>query len=99
MSSTHYVKCCNCGKHLAEWSMYHNFQDEEEWECDNKTLRRKIPKSSCYKHFGRGGKPLKYENLHCSISNKSVYCRSCAYKLGFKCKHCRKGKIKLSRKH
>lgn len=96
MSSTHHVSCCNCGEKIAEWSMYYNFQYKEEWECDNKTIRRKVTKGC--QIFAENGRRLKYENLFCSISNKSVYCRKCAYKRKFKCKHCRKGRIKLSRK-
>ncbi|KKM69370.1 hypothetical protein LCGC14_1451400 [marine sediment metagenome] len=97
MSSTHHVNCYNCKKEIAKWSMYYNTQHKEEWECDNKTLRRKVP-SGC-QVFGKNDRRLKYEYLHCSISNHSVYCRSCAYKLKFKCKNCKKGRIKLSRKN
>ncbi len=98
--NTHTVKCCNCNKEIAWWSMFDNIQYEEEWECNNTTIRRKVPKNCQSIKTLKSGKKirLKYENHHCSISNGSVYCRKCAYKLKFKCKNCKKGKIKLSRK-
>ena len=51
---------------------------------------------STFRSEDRGG--LKYEYLHCSISNNSVYCETCARKLKFKCKNCRTGIIKKDRK-
>ena len=98
MVSTHDVYCCNCGTQLAWWSGYgDNIQYKEEWECNNEKIRRKV--KNCFKTNKKGEEvSVKYENFYCSISNKSLYCRKCAHILHFKCKNCRKGHIKLSRK-
>jgi len=102
MTSTHEVHCCICNKKLAWWSMYDNIQHEDEWECNNTKLRRKISERRRVYRTKKNGERIyyKYEYLDCSSRyvNNSVYCGKCAKKLKFKCKNCRTGKIKLSRK-
>jgi hypothetical protein len=109
---TEHVYCCDCGKELAYWGGGFNYQYEDEWACDNKRLRRRVPPGvvktkhsvtitmdggeSTFRSEDKGG--LKYEYLHCSISNKSVYCGKCARKRHYHCKNCRTGRIKLERK-
>ena len=106
---TNEVNCLICGAKIAWWGGGYNRQYQNEWECDNKSLRRRVPEGVIHrKHsttFSMGGKfrsedegGLKYEYLHCSISNNAVYCGTCARKLRFKCNKCRTGRIKLTRK-
>lgn len=91
------------------WGGGWNSQYEDEWACDNKRLRRRVPVGTIVKKhsvtISMGGTErsednggLKYEYLHCAISNDAVYCEDCARKLKFKCKKCRTGKIVLSRR-
>ena len=109
---TEEVYCCVCRKKLAWWGGGHNRQYEDEWACDNKRLRRRVPANivktrhsatftmggdeTLFRSEDKGGS--KYEYLHCAISNDSVYCGTCARKRQFKCKNCRTGRIKLGRK-
>ncbi len=109
---THYVNCCVCRKEIARWGGGINRQYQDEWACDNKRLHRRVPAGivktkhsatftmdggqSTFRSEDKGG--LKYEYQHCSISNDSVYCGTCARKLQFKCKNCRTGRIKKERK-
>ena len=98
MHRTHNVNCCICNISLAFWSGFgDNYQFQEEWVCDNQKLKRKLDGViSC---IGRYGKPLKYlTGISCESKNQSAYCRKCAYKLKFKCKNCRTGRIKRTRK-
>ncbi len=109
---THYVNCCVCRKEIAQWGGGSNRQYEDEWACNNRRLRKRVPAGvvrtkhsttftmdggqSTFRSEDKGG--LKYEYCHCSISNNSIYCGTCARKLKFKCKNCRTGKIKKDRK-
>lgn len=106
------VLCCECGDKLAWWGGGINRQYQDELICNNTKLRRRVPAGvvktkhsatftmdggqSTFRSEDRGG--LKYEYLHCSVSNNSVYCRKCARKLHYHCKNCRTGKIILDRK-
>ncbi len=98
--NTHTVQCCNCDEEIAWYTMFHNVQYQEEWTCNNETIRRRVPKNCKVVKTLKNGKKihLKWETVCCEVSKGSVYCRTCAYKLKFKCKNCRKGKIELSRK-
>jgi len=100
MVSTHDVLCCNCRKALAWWSgLGHNIQHEEEWGCNNARIRRKVAPSTVSKLTKAGKRVyLKYDYYSCYISNDSAYCRKCAYKLKFKCKNCKTGRIILKRR-
>ena len=110
--NTHDVYCCVCGEKIAFWGGGFNLQHQDEWACDNKRLRRRVPANvvktkhstiftmggdqELFRSEDKGG--LRYEYLHCSISNDSVYCEKCARKLHYHCKNCRTGRIKLDRK-
>ena len=106
---TQEIHCCKCDIELAWWGGGVNRQYADEWLCNNQRLRRRVPEGVTYKKhsstFTMGGTErsednggLKYQYLHCAVSNNSVYCETCARKLKYKCKNCRTGRIRLDRK-
>ena len=85
--------CRDCGKKLAHWDMFSNFQYEEEWECLAK-FRRKVHgmfRSVHNRHSTSNVQrdefqiPVKTEMNYCSLYYHTKYCRKCAGKRHFKC--------------